>query len=141
MKEKTAMALFLAAEMCFLALMAVAGPALSLEFFPWALSMEVVTFVLYLCYYVYQKLLSNESIPNWLVLMVVANLALWLMAFRLYAVKVLDYRRGSVAVACSTRVTCAMISVHGWMDTCRVCVFFFTFHSLFSRAFHVFSFL
>jgi hypothetical protein len=41
---------------------------------------------------VYQKLLSNESIPNWLVLMVVANLALWLMAFRLYAVKVLDYR-------------------------------------------------
>jgi hypothetical protein len=36
---------------CFLALMAIAGPVLSLEFFPWALSMEVVTFVLYLCYY------------------------------------------------------------------------------------------
>lgn len=122
------MALFLAAEMCFLALMAVAGPALSLEFFPWALSMEVVTFVLYLCYYVYQKLLSNESIPNWLVLMVVANLALWLMAFRLYAVKVLDYRRGSVAVACSARFTCAII----YMDTCRVFMFFFFSHYVFT---------
>ena len=78
MNEKTAMAAFLAAEVCFLALMAVAGPLLALEFFPWALSMEVVTFVLYLCYYVYQKLLSHERIANWLVVMVVANLALWL---------------------------------------------------------------
>ena len=39
---------------------------LALEFFPWALCMEVVTFVLYLCYYVYQKLLSKENIPTWL---------------------------------------------------------------------------
>ena len=91
-REKTAMAVFLAAEICFLVVMAVAGPVLSLEFFPWALSMEVVTFVLYLCYYVYQKLLSHESIPNWLVVMVMSNLALWLVAFKLYAVKVLDYR-------------------------------------------------
>ena len=74
------------------ALMAVAGPVLSLEFFPWALSMEVVTFVLFLCYYVVQKLQSNERIPNWLVVMVASNLALWFVAFRLYAVKVLDYR-------------------------------------------------
>jgi len=91
-REKTAMAVFLAAEICFLVVMAVAGPVFALEFFPWALSMEVVTFVLYLCYYVYQKLLSHESIPNWLVVMVMSNLALWLVAFRLYAVKVLDYR-------------------------------------------------
>lgn len=91
-REKRAMALLLTTEVIFLVLMAVAGPLLALDFFPWALSIELITFVLYLCYYVYQKLLSNERLANWLVIMVVANLFLWLLAFRLYAVKLLDYR-------------------------------------------------